>query len=201
MRERRYYLFSLVLAAIFIVALSARAENVENNSSQPSISTGKAYEEKGDLPNFHKVHDFLYRGGRPTEAGLEQLKAMGIKTIIDLRTSKAEVEPEAAIAKRMGFKTINLPMTSQPPTKKEIDTFISAVENAEKTNSPMFVHCAHGADRTGCMVGIWRVSHEGWSYDKAYEEMRKYNFKPKYSLLSSTVKEYADQASRKTAEQ
>jgi protein-tyrosine phosphatase len=199
MRERRHYLLSLVLAAAFIVALGARADNVETNSFHPVISTDLAYAEVGDLPNFHEVHNFLYRGARPTQAGLEKLKTMGVKTIIDLRASKIEVEPEEIIAKRMGFQTINLPMTSQAPTHKEIETFIATVENAEKTNSPVFVHCAHGADRTGCMVGIWRVSHDGWSYDKAYEEMRKYNFKPKYVLLSNTVKEYAGKALPQTA--
>ena len=191
MRERCHYLFNLVLAAVFIFALNAKAENVETNSFHPVISTDLAYAEVGDLPNFHEVHSYLYRGARPTGAGLEKLKSMGIKTIIDLRASKLEVEPEAATVKRMGFTTINLPMTSQAPTKQEIDTFIATVENAEKTNSPVFVHCAHGADRTGCMIGIWRVTHDGWTYDKAYEEMRKYNFKPKYSLLSNTVKAYA----------
>src|SRR5438045_906669 len=37
------------------------------------------------LPNCFKVSDSLYRGAQPTSAGLDQLAAMGIHTIINLR--------------------------------------------------------------------------------------------------------------------
>ncbi|HMO20649.1 MAG TPA: hypothetical protein PKC98_06755, partial [Candidatus Melainabacteria bacterium] len=30
-----------------------------------------------DLPNFHKVHPFLYRGGEPSIKGMEKLSDMG----------------------------------------------------------------------------------------------------------------------------
>lgn len=39
------------------------------------------------LPNLHKVTEDLYRGAQPTADGIEQLKKMGIKTIINLRSS------------------------------------------------------------------------------------------------------------------
>lgn len=192
MRTRNLYPLSLVLAAGFIVALNAGAENVQFNSPSLSNSTVHTYgEQQGDLPNFHEVHSFLYRGGRPTEEGLKKLKAMGVKTIIDLRASSQEVEPEAAIAKRLGFRTINLPMTAQPPTPKEIHSFITTVEEAKSSDSSVFVHCMHGSDRTGCIVGIWRVTHDGWDYDRAYQEMRKYYFSPKFTLLSDTVRQCA----------
>src|SRR6185369_13323014 len=38
-----------------------------------------------DLPHFVKVSDQLYRGGRPSADGLQQLNDLGIKTVIDLQ--------------------------------------------------------------------------------------------------------------------
>lgn len=148
-----------------------------------------------DLPNFHEVHPFLYRSGEPTEAGLEKAKQKGITTLIDLRGGDKSRE-EAQWAKKLGMKYINLPMTAEPPTPKQIDTFMTTVKAAEANpkNGSVLVHCAHGSDRTGCMVGIWRVSEDHWDYDKTYAEMRHYWFTPKFTKLSGTVKKFADQA-------
>ena len=37
------------------------------------------------VPNLHKVSDDLYRGAQPTAEGVENLRKMGIKTIVNLR--------------------------------------------------------------------------------------------------------------------
>ncbi len=166
---------------------------------------GNVPTEMEGLLNFHEVHPFLYRGGGPNEQSLHNLKDKGIKTIIDLRAASEgaktdEVSPkkEKAIASELGIKYINLPMDSHAPTKKQVNTVIHSVEKAQKGDGPVFIHCAHGSDRTGCMVGIWRVTHENWGYDKTYQEMRKYFFTPKFTALSGAVKQYADDRSTHT---
>jgi tyrosine-protein phosphatase SIW14 len=149
---------------------------------------------KEDLPNFHEVHPYLYRGGEPTEAGLKKVQDMGVKTIIDLRGTGPVTESEKKFVEAQGMHYINLPMDSQAPSKKAVSTFLNEVEKAKDApdgKSSVFVHCQHGSDRTGCLVGVWRVSQEGWSYDDAYKEMRKYFFGPKFINLSNTVREYA----------
>jgi len=140
---------------------------------------------------------------------MQDLQEKGIKTIIDLR-APSEGKPKAsrtkddepiqpkeekAIAEELGMKYINMTMDSHAPTKKQVHTFINTVEKAEKGGGPVFLHCAHGSDRTGCMIGIWRVTHENWDYDKTYQEMRKYFFTPKFTNLSGAVKQYADDKS------
>jgi protein tyrosine/serine phosphatase len=149
-------------------------------------------EQDGDLPNFHQVHPYLYRGGEPTDAGLNKLKQMGVTTIIDLRGHPGRVKAEADEARRLGLKSINLPMSAQAPTDQQVKTLLDTLKRAkaDPANGKVFVHCAHGSDRTGCMIGIWRVVNDGWSYDQAFGEMRKYYFNPKFTLLSDTVKRY-----------
>ena len=52
------------------------------------------------LPNLHCVDDRLYRGAQPTDEGFAQLKAMGVKTVVNLRSfhsDRSECE-EAGLA-------------------------------------------------------------------------------------------------------
>jgi len=174
---------------------SARRTNDNQSSPQASM------EPSSDLPNFHEVHPYLYRGGEPTHAGLEKLKELGVKTIIDLRGDSARVQKEREEATVLGMTSINLPMTSRAPTESQVKTFLEAVERAADGKGPVFVHCAHGSDRTGCLVGIFRTSHDGWSYERAYREMRKYYFSPKFTELSGAVGKYARMTERTSSQQ
>lgn len=145
-----------------------------------------------DLPNFHQVHPYLYRSGEPTQLGLKQAHSKGIRTLIDLRGGDKSRE-EAVWAKSLGLKYINLPMSSEPPTKKQVDTFLKEVKDsqANPAKGAVLVHCAHGSDRTGAMVGIWRVTQDKWNYPDTYKEMRHYWFTPKFTKLSGAVKQHA----------
>lgn len=173
------------LAAIFLCLFASQSQ---------MASAGNVPTEMEGLLNFHEVHPYLYRGGAPDEASLKKLKdEKHIQTLIDLRAPSECKIPEKKIAAELGMEYINLPMASQAPTKKQVDTFIHEVERAKnKESGPVYVHCAHGSDRTGSLVGIWRVTHDGYTYDQAYAEMRKYFFGPKFTNLSGAVKEAAD---------
>ena len=82
-------------------------------------------------------------------------------------------------------------MSDKAPTKAQVDTLLKTIDDGKEKEKPVFVHCAHGSDRTGCMVGIWRVTRDGWSFDDTYKEMRKYWFGPKYLKLKDAVKSRA----------
>jgi protein tyrosine/serine phosphatase len=114
---------------------------------------------------------------------------MGIRTIIDLRGFSAPEKLEKKTAESMGFKWVNLPMGSAAPTSRQVSTFLAVL--AKAPDEPVFVHCQYGADRTGCMIGIYRVQIEGWSFAKAWAEMRAYGFKPWLSELKKAVKSRA----------
>lgn len=152
----------------------------------PAIS---AQAESADLPNFHQTAPGIWRGAAPTEAGLRQLKAMGIKTVIDLRIAPKTVKKEGIYARSLGFNFINLPMGAEAPTPKEVSTLLATLKQAPA--SPVYVHCQHGADRTGCMIGIYRVTQQGWSYSQAFTEMRKDGFNPRWVNLSQAVRQRA----------
>lgn len=181
--------------------LTEASKSGAKSGQEPDVTAPKKVAKvKEDLPNFHEVHPFLYRGGEPNEAGLEKLKGMGIGTIIDLRAPSEMKVDEKSYAKKLGINYINLVMDSHAPTEQQVDTMMREIDKAKEAsekgekNKALFLHCAHGSDRTGCMVGIYRVTHEKWDYPTAYTEMRKYWFTPKFVRLSGAVETYAANA-------
>ncbi len=141
------------------------------------------------VPNYHTVAPGITRGAAPTTAGLRALKKLGVHTIIDLRISPKQVKAEKKQAGALGFTWVNIPMGAEPPTQKQVDAFLAILARAP--GESVFVHCQYGADRTGTMIGIYRVQVQGWSYTQAYAEMRKYGFKPYYTKLADAVKKRA----------
>ena len=151
-----------------------------------SVLTVAAPKAPAALPNFHQVGPGIYRGGAPTQAGLARLKAMGIHTIIDLRCEHKLAMQEKPRAEALGFTWVNLPMGAEPPTQQQVDTLLAALAKAPAET--VFVHCQHGADRTGCMIGIYRVQVQGWSFADAWKEMRRYGFNPIWKKLTAAVR-------------
>jgi len=133
-----------------------------NNWAQPLKLPG--------VENFHKVSDQLYRGAQPTAEGMEQLKKLGIKTVINLRSFHSDRD-ETGDA-NLGYEHIT--MKPWHPEDKEVVRFLKTVTDPNRT--PAFVHCQRGADRTGTMCAIYRIAVQGWSRTDAIEEMTKGGF-------------------------
>lgn len=124
-----------------------------------------------DIRNFKKVNDWLYRGGQPVESQYQQLADLGIKTVVNLRSTRKLIEAERTIVESLGMQFESIPMTyMKSPTYKEVKRFLQIVDDGEKR--PIFVHCLHGADRTGIVCGIFRMLREGWDVKDAFAEMR-----------------------------
>lgn len=126
--------------------------------------------EKTGCPNLHKVSDTLYRGAQPTKDGMRNLERMGIKTVINLRSFHTDAD-ELTGTKLRGE---HLWVKAWHPEDKEVVAFLKIVTDTNAT--PVFVHCQHGADRTGTMCAIYRIAIQGWTKEQAVEEMTKGGF-------------------------
>jgi tyrosine-protein phosphatase SIW14 len=122
------------------------------------------------LTNFYKVADGLYRGAQPSARGLQTLEKMGIKTIVDLRGLHSDSDEIAGTT----LKHIPIRFHTWHPEEEDMVDFLKAVTNP--TNKPVFVHCKHGADRTGTMVALYRIAVQGWTKDEAIREMTRGGF-------------------------
>ncbi len=128
-----------------------------------------------DLPNFSQVNAKFYRGAQPTETGVQELAKMGVKTIIDLRGEDKLSAKEAVWAKNAGIKFIPVNLSNWfKPKTADIENVIEQIDAAE--NQPVFVHCKRGADRTGTVVAVYRISHDNYTVKEATDEAKKFDF-------------------------
>ena len=126
--------------------------------------------EKPGLPNFHMVTQELYRGAQPTAQGMQELKKMGIKTVINLRFFHSDRDALGDT----GLRYERIAMTSFYSEEKDIIRFLQIVADPDRT--PVFVHCQHGADRTGLLCAIYRIVICKWTKEEAIQEMTEGGF-------------------------
>jgi protein tyrosine/serine phosphatase len=125
--------------------------------------------------NFSEVTPNLYRGGRPDQPGVDVLKQMGVKTIIDLENDDQAVANEQGWAQQAGLFFIHEPMNGlETPRDAEVDDILSKI--ADPSLQPVFVHCMQGHDRTGLIVALYRVFDQGWTPKDAHDEMMALGF-------------------------
>jgi len=175
---RKYQLPSqrhiVLLFATMLVAVQVLANGTQDSQSLPI-----------NIENFGKLDDNYYRGSQPTAGQFDELKKRGIKTIIDLR--KDSIDGASQRARDAGLQYVNIPLTTkQPATDDQTEQFLKLVN--DPANWPVFVHCKGGRHRTGEMTAIYRITHDGWSGDKAYEEMKKYDFEDSFFYPRSLKK-------------
>ena len=128
----------------------------------------------GDLPRLRQVNSSILRGGRPTAQGLKILAQKGIKTIINLENSQSAVQFEKQNLRNSGIRLITSPMESfSTPDDNQVQAVLEALNDPK--NFPIYIHCHHGEDRTGLIVGLYRVEH-GVSPADAYHEMLSLGF-------------------------
>jgi tyrosine-protein phosphatase SIW14 len=132
--------------------------------------------EAHQIPNFQQVNHNLFRGGRPSVQDLRDLKLMGVKTILNLENDDNAVAKEGDVARALEFNYVSVPTATFFKPKDANVNRILAVMNDPK-NFPVFIHCTHGRDRTGLMMGLYRVETDAWSPKAAYAEMVDLGFR------------------------
>lgn len=148
------------------------------------------------LPNFHRVSPTLYRGAQPTAEGIKELKSRGIKTIVNLRSFNSDRDEIGDT----GISYEHITMKAWHPEDKEVVRFLQIVTDAERT--PVFVHCQHGADRTGTMCALYRIAVQGWSKEDAIAEMTGggFGFHPTWDNLLEYLHELDIDALKRDAQ-
>jgi protein tyrosine/serine phosphatase len=161
--------------AIVLAAMQSFATAPQSLSASAPVS----------LENFGRVNDNYYRGSQPDVAQFEALKRLGVKTVIDLR--KDRITEASEWARAAGLKYLNIPLTTKnPATEEQTAEFLNVVN--DPANWPVFVHCKGGRHRTGEMTAIYRITHDGWSGEQAYQEMKKYDFEDSFFYPRSLKK-------------
>ncbi|HEU0185247.1 MAG TPA: tyrosine-protein phosphatase [Blastocatellia bacterium] len=155
---------SIALTLSVISYAKPHGKSAENSTSNLVV---------GDINNFGQVTQFYYRGEQPKGGDYNRLASIGVKTIIDLRDDPKDYAK--SLTEQAGMKYVNLPMSDKDyPAAEVTSRFLSIVNDSE--NWPVYVHCAGGRHRTGAMTAIYRMTMQGWDAERAYEEMKEYDF-------------------------
>jgi protein tyrosine phosphatase (PTP) superfamily phosphohydrolase (DUF442 family) len=122
------------------------------------------------VPNLYRISGELYRGDQPSSQGMRNLKNLGLKTILNLRSFHSDRDEigEAGLAYEHIF------MKPWHPEEEDAVRFLKIVTDPKR--SPVLVHCQHGADRTGTMIAVYRIAVQGWSKAEAIREMTQGGF-------------------------
>ena len=149
---------------------------------------GDSFEADVTTPAIELVSAGIYRGPRPTQATLSQLRSLGVKTILDLEDTTSAINTERGWVGNLKMTFISEPMSGfWTPNDKEVNQ-IEAIM-ADPARRPIFVHCQHGQDRTGLIVGLYRVFSEHWTPAAAYREMLAKGFHQALFLLNHYYEE------------
>jgi protein-tyrosine phosphatase len=128
------------------------------------------------VPNLAQVNTGIWRGGQPESGGWSYLRTLGVTNVVKLNQTSEASDAEAV---RLGMRVIAVPLplnTVQALLKEPKLAEVRAATDAIKPGT--FIHCSHGQDRTGLVVGAYRVWRCGWSKSAAYAEMLRLGFHP-----------------------
>ena len=179
--------FSVAVAIVLAIGTAA----VAKRHSDPAFSNIH-------IRNFGKMDDRFYRGAQPDESDYKDLKALGVKTVIDLQDHPSNYEKRDVEA--LGMRYVNIPMSdSSYPKQDSVDAFLKLVK--DPATGTMFVHCAGGRHRTGVMGAVYRFNVNHWNLDQAYTEMKDYDFYTRFGHgdLKTFVEDYSQKMPKASA--
>ncbi|MBW2457026.1 MAG: tyrosine-protein phosphatase [Deltaproteobacteria bacterium] len=144
-------------------------------SAAPSAATPRPTHwalplDKPGLPNLHKVSDELYRGAQPTAAGMGELATLKVRTVVNLRL----LHSDRKLLRGFSLDYEHVRMEAWEAEDDEVIEVLKLLIDPAK--QPVFLHCKHGADRTGLVVAVYRIVVQGWSKEDAIAEMTEGGF-------------------------
>ena len=147
-----------------------------------------------EVPNFHYVDNDLYRGGRPSCTGLLKLKALGIRSIIDLGGGAAGTLHHCKSARSADLRVFQIKLSVPDLTllgisDQKLRMIFAMMQGAPK---PIFLSCSLGRDRTGLIVALYRMKRGEMSFREAREEAIYYGYRPRFIGLRRALDRYRD---------
>lgn len=185
--------FRRILAAVFVFQAAFAAEPSPRTRpaewAAPVINT--------TLENCFRVSDELFRCEQPETHDATDLKALGVRTILNLR----HLHSDSKSFERAGFVLLAERMEADEVT---VDQLVAALRKFRDAPKPVMVHCWHGSDRTGVFVAAYRIAFQNWTREAATDEFRHggFGFHESYfpNLVTLLEKVDADELRRRVRE-
>jgi tyrosine-protein phosphatase SIW14 len=126
------------------------------------------------LNNFGAVTSRLLRSAQPDESGFRSLKSLGVRVIVKLNSDLVEAELKAC--DDLGITLLNMPLDVIPSGEhiRRIAGALNDLLSAKVGRQKILVHCTYGRDRTGCVIGAYRLLYQDWTLDEVNAERESY---------------------------
>ncbi len=171
-------IYYIILLGLMLMSLSAITQQP---TTRPSEWATKVSATK--LKNLYKVNDSIYRCEQPDSLGFEILNKMGVMSVLNLRTTHKDNK----LKHKLPIQLYNVKMSAEQITDDDIIRALWILKNSPK---PIVVHCAHGSDRTGAVLAMYRIVFQNWTKEQAINEMKKggYGFHKLYFNIAKYIK-------------
>lgn len=151
----------------FVVCLAVLTVAVACYSPTPagtSTASGQPTTQAVGIP-ITQVRPQLYAAGQPSVGDWTGLKAMGITTVVNLRTdSELPGRDEASEVRRAGMRYVQIPVADaadlNPDTARTLHRALVAADG------PVLLHCA-SANRVGGLLALMAAHEEGMPHAQA----------------------------------
>jgi hypothetical protein len=182
-------LIRLIATLLFLgVAMCGDAEprdEAGKDAQREEHSVGRHLPLEG-IRNFGEVTPTLYRGGQPSQEGLQTLSKMGVDIVVN--TSGRQHDDEGTEVNRLGMKYVVIRWHCPFPKDPTFARFLKVVH--DNPGKKIFVHCRLGDDRTGMMIASYRMAVQGWSAEDAMKEMQAFGFSRSHHFICPALASY-----------
>jgi tyrosine-protein phosphatase SIW14 len=142
------------------------------------------------LNNFGIVeYTKLYRGAQPDAKGFDDLWQLGVRETMCLNGENDNA---------LGWHGLVLarPMNALEGMD-EVEKLVSDLKRSLALGRSVYVHCTHGRDRTGCIIGAYRIIECGWNFSKMEEERLLYGEKMILEVLDEPIMRVLHETAKK----
>jgi hypothetical protein len=128
------------------------------------------------IQNFGKVTDALYRGALPDREGYRALAdKLHVRRVCSIIEHESPEDARAALASGIEEWRHFAFSDKDTPEPLGVRRWLAYIRTATP-DRPVFTHCRGGRHRTGVLVGVLRVTDQGWTKERAFEEMLRYGW-------------------------
>ena len=122
-----------------------------------------------ELPHVKRIDDHIYRGRQPHRADFPELAKMGVKTVLDLRGGPIHKPRERKTVEAAGMRYISMRLSGiWAPKDEQIGRILAIMQ--DPAYWPIFLHCRRGDDRLGEVIACYRIAHDHWTNQQAFQE-------------------------------
>lgn len=167
--NRAMKMFWMGLAGFGVVLAVLLAPGCSTLANGPDTGGGSS----NNIPRLALVEPGIYRGGQPDASGWIWLRQAGVSNVVKLNPmDEGSDAPAAAMGMTIQYYPIDT--LQQLITGPSADVVAAALRGITPGT---YIHCLHGEDRTGLVVGLYRLS-EGTNAPAAYQEMLRHGYHP-----------------------